>query len=277
MADFSDVMIRKLTPSDIPSAVQLSTEAGWNQTTEDWCTLLELSSEGCLAIEVDGELAATTTLVCYGQRLAWIGMVLTRIRHRGHGFARRLMTQALSLADRMRIETVKLDATAQGRPLYERLGFRCEQPVERWWRPGDIGGAGASAVVPQTFSHRWQDADLRAFSVDRGELLSKLAQRNPPLLLANSYLFTRPGRVASYLGPCECETPESARTLIKRALHTHSAGGWYWDLLPENADAVALARALNFTPKRYLTRMARGKEQRTSEQTIYAIAGFELG
>jgi hypothetical protein len=64
---------------------------------------------------------------------------------------------------------------------------------------------------------------------------------------------------------------------MQRALQTRSDGGWYWDLLPANLQAAALARALDFTPQRHLTRMVRGKQQRANEQAIYAIAGFELG
>ena len=83
--------------------------------------------------------------------------------------------------------------------------------------------------------------------------------------------------MSSYLGPCVSEAPEIARTLMERALETHVEGGWSLDLLCENAQAVTLARTLGFTPKRHLTRMIRGKNQRGNEQSIYAIAGFELG
>ena len=273
-------LMRKLTASDIPCAVQLSAEAGWNQTSEDWRTLIELAPESCLAIEVDGELAATTTLMCYGLRLAWIGMVLTRIRCRGRGFARRLMTQALALADQMQIESVKLDATDQGRPLYEKLGFRCEQAVERWCRKGENGHA-CTSVTNRELPQHTLEMDLRAFGADRTGLLANLARRNPPLLLINSlinsYLFTRPGRVTSYLGPCMCEESENARTLIEQVLPVAGTDGWSWDLLPANGQAVALARALDFAPQRHLTRMVRGKDLRANDEAIYAIAGFELG
>jgi GNAT superfamily N-acetyltransferase len=277
MADSSRVLMRKLTATDVASAMQLSTEAGWNQTAEDWRALIELSPGGCLAIEVDGDVAATTTLLWYGRRLAWIGMVLTRIRHRGQGFARRLMTEAVRLADLMQIETVKLDATDQGRPLYEKLGFRCEQTVERWGREGETGPAAPSLTAQQSSRDDWRDMDVQAFGADRAELLTNLARRNPPLWVGNSYLFTRPGRKSSYLGPGVCEASHSAGTLIERALQTQNAGGWFWDLLVANEQAVALARSLDFTPKRHLTRMVRGKEQHAKEEVIYAIAGFELG
>jgi GNAT superfamily N-acetyltransferase len=268
--------LRTLTASDIPAAVALSAEAGWNQTAEDWRMLLELSPQGCLAIEIDGEVASTATLLCYGKRLAWVGMVLTRIKYRGRGFARRLLNETLRLADEFGIESVKLDATDQGKPLYEKLGFRAEQALERWWRAGSLE-TGCATPPADLGKESWVSADRVAFGADRSDLLAKLAQRSPPLSATNSYLLTRPGRTISYLGPSVCEAPESARHLMQRALKTPSPGGWFWDLLLANKPAVALAQDLRFAPKRHLLRMVRGKDLRGREEAVYAIAGFELG
>src|SRR5580704_9811582 len=163
MSDGSGAILRRLVASDIPAAIGLSEEAGWNQTSEDWRMLIELAPQGCLAIEADGQLAATTTLLCYGRRLAWIGMVLTKKSYRGRGFARRLLTQALSVADQTAIETVKLDATDQGRPLYEKMGFRSEQAVERWTRPGRTGRATGTTDPVERPAENWRIADHRAF------------------------------------------------------------------------------------------------------------------
>jgi N-acetylglutamate synthase-like GNAT family acetyltransferase len=277
MSGSTGAVLRKLRASDIPAALQLSAEAGWNQTGEDWHMLIELAPEGCLAMEIDGELASTATLFCYGRRLAWIGMVLTRITYRGRGFARRLLTETLALADQMQIETVKLDATDQGQPLYERLGFRSEQPVERWARPSSADVSTPAVSSDATASLDWQAADRRAFGLDRSELLGRLARRHAPLSIARSYLLTRPGRLTGYLGPCVADATDDARALLERALQTPSPGGWSWDLLPENANAVAIARDLAFIPRRHLLRMVRGKDLRGQEEAIYAIAGFELG
>src|SRR5258707_5591282 len=202
MSDCAGVVLRRLLASDIPAAVELSEQAGWNQTAEDWRMLMDLAPEGCLAIEVDGELAATTTLMCYGRRLAWIGMVLTKLSYRGRGFARRLLTQALTQVDEMRIETVKLDATDQGRPLYEKIGFRFEQAVERWTRPGSAGSSITTPLVDAHPAEDWRVADQRVFGADRSKLLKGLAHRSQPLLfLDGSYFLTRPGRQTRYLGP----------------------------------------------------------------------------
>jgi GNAT superfamily N-acetyltransferase len=271
--------LRLLKAEDVSAAFQMSAQANWEQTEEDWRMLLDLSPEGCLAMELDGRLVATTTLLVYERRLAWVGMVLTRPEYQRRGLARGLLARALELADRRGIETVKLDATEQGLPLYEKFGFRFEEEVERWLRPGE-GVARLSASQPQT-EKPWRDSDLQAFGADRSRLLDRLAQRNPPVSLSRSYLFARPGRRTAYLGPCVCDNPAAARRLIEpHVRNTGSSGrcsGWSWDLLPRNREAVAVARDLGFTPQRRLVRMVRGKDLRAREDAVYAIAGFELG
>ncbi len=269
--------VRNLTFEDIPAAMRLSTDAGWNQTEDDWRMLLHLAPPGCLGIEVNGELASTATLLCYGKRLAWLGMVLTGISYRGRGFARRLVAQALALADQSGIESVKLDATDQGRPLYEKLGFGPEQDLERWECSAGMVSPRSECISLTPSAEDWFRADMRAFGADRSELLRRLAQRNSPLVLESSYLLTRPGRLTQYLGPCVAERPSTARILIERALYSASTGAWSWDLPVANSSAMGLARDLGFTPKRHLARMVRGGDLRAEDSSIYAIAGFELG
>jgi GNAT superfamily N-acetyltransferase len=276
MSGSSSVVVRRLEVSDIPAAMELSQQAGWNQTIDDWRLLIDLSPEGCFAIAVDRELAATTTLIRYGRRLAWIGMVLTKESHRGRGFAKRLLSEVLSHADNLGIETVKLDATNQGQPLYEKMGFRCEQPVERWSRRASAD-AGAMPGVGGVLSESCFIADQHAFGVDRSELLQRLGRRGVSQSNGSSYIMTRPGRSSDYLGPSVCDVPEVARKLVEQALNDGKDRGWSWDLFPRNSSAVAIARDLGFSPTRYLQRMVRGKDLHVQDALIYAIAGFELG
>ncbi len=267
--------LRRLIVEDIPSALELSTQAGWNQTADDWRTLIDLAPESCLTIELNGELVATTTLLCYGTRLAWLGMVLTKIKFRGRGLARHLLSEALILADQMNVETVKLDATDQGRPLYEKLGFRSEQPVKRWARPG----AGSEVVFNTQLKSRSREqfsTDREAFGAERGPFLQKLAGRNPPLLAGNSYLLARSGSQTAYLGPCVSSDAKAARSLIEHCVLTTTAA-LSWDLLKRNRAAEVIAEDLGFTPQRYLTRMVRGRDLHGREESIYALGGFEFG
>jgi GNAT superfamily N-acetyltransferase len=266
---------RRLRPDDLKEAVELSSAAGWNQTAQDWEMLIDLAPDGCFALEADGQLVSTTTLLCYQRRLAWIGMVLTRAEYRGRGFARRLLASALEHADSLGIETIKLDATDQGRPIYESFGFHPEQPIERSLRPGST----ESQIFfdHQPLPKHVLDCDSKAFGADRSAVLQKLIQRSNAYADSNAYVLARAGRTTNYLGPCVASDPVATRRIVSSMINDSPHASWSWDLLPSNSDAVALASELGFTRQRSLTRMARGKALRGRDDMVYAIAGFELG
>jgi GNAT superfamily N-acetyltransferase len=273
IARIENAILRPLRSDDLSAALRLSAQAGWNQTYEDWAMLLDLAPEGCLAIEVDGNLASTTTLLSYGKKLAWIGMVLTDPAYRRQGLARTLFEECLKRADTMRIETLKLDATGQGQPLYEKFGFRCEQEIERWARPGDGAAPKLGAIkVDSSFTN----IDAPYFPADRSNLLARLASRSSVHTNQDAYLLARAGRVSAYFGPCVSRNVEGARQLIVKLVKDSSCA-WVWDLFPQNPQATELATELGFTPQRHLKRMFRGNDLPTNSNAIYAIAGFELG
>jgi GNAT superfamily N-acetyltransferase len=259
-------VIRGLASEDVPQAVELSSGAGWNQTEEDWRTIIELDPDSCFAVDCGGKVAATATLVCYGKSLAWLGMVLTRPEFQRRGFARTLVERALGVADARGIQTVKLDATVHGQPLYESFGFAAEQEIQRW------SGWGAKCRGGQVDS----SLDWGSFPAERMPLLRALARRARPLGDGNEFVMRRDGLRACYLGPCVAYSRQRAETLIAAALGAVD-GPWIWDLFPSHADAVTLATQFGFRPERRLTRMYRGGKSRGDESMVYAIAGFEFG
>jgi GNAT superfamily N-acetyltransferase len=267
--------LRLLCPGDLEGAVELSRLANWNQTIDDWKMLLRLDPQGCFAIEVDGLIVATTTLLCYEKRLAWIGMVLTRPEYRRRGYAKRLMQVALDRASDLKIESIKLDATADGQPLYEKLGFKSEQVIERWFRDRQstiTPAQPAPRAVPPPL-----EMDREAFGADRAMLLKQLALRNPPDSTGAAYNFSRNGARCRYLGPCVARDQKSARAVIERTLQASPESSWYWDLLSSNQNAIDLAADFGFAPQRRLERMVLGDKVTKNDQMVYAIAGFELG
>jgi GNAT superfamily N-acetyltransferase len=286
--------VRTMNPSDVPSAMELSTVANWNQTPDDWYRIMQLSAEGCRCIEDAGRVIATATLLPYGTHLAWIGMVLTRPENRRQGLARWLMDDAIASAERWGIRTLKLDATDEGRPLYESLGFIVEQVVERWGRDG--GGSAAAkreagsnqgCCYGAPISDEMFSQDAKAFGVTRRELLEALSTSGRCITTENGYMISRPGRTARHLGPCVAASEVEALQLIAAHLEDpmcsgeeHEASkssGWYWDLLPVNVEAVRCAARFGFTRRRALWRMCRGEAIEKNDAMVYAIAGFELG
>lgn len=277
-----------MQPADIPSATEMSIAANWNQTVEDWHNILKLSPQGCHYLEDHGKIVSTATLLPYGSRLAWVGMVLTRPEYRRRGLARRLMEDLIEMADQDGIGTLKLDATDDGRPLYENLGFIVETTVERWARKGvsstsmDCKDASRRSLL----SDELLSMDAEAFGASRRDLLNLLRLSGRCDATSEGYAMSRAGRQAKYFGPCVATSCTAAEKLIGVHLQHGCVDAtqqavqicdWFWDLLPENSAAVRCAEELGFMRQRTLWRMRRGEPIANNDAMVYAIAGFELG
>jgi GNAT superfamily N-acetyltransferase len=259
--------------------MRLKDAAGWNQTATDWRNLLALAPDGCFGIDCDGELRATTTAVCFGQELAWIGMVLTDNAYRRRGLARCLMRHALEYLRKRSVGWIKLDATELGVPLYESLGFREESRIERWMRPKGAAPGGNFSVgrfAPDA------DLDREAFGADRSGLMSVLAVIESASVAGMGFAMGRPGSKAAYFGPCVARSADAAWDLAAWFLQRHAQEDVYWDILAVNTDALEIARKLGFTRGRELIRMALSGLRnppplRSCDPLVFATAGFEFG
>jgi ribosomal protein S18 acetylase RimI-like enzyme len=279
-------MIRRMSPDDIPAAMLLKQSAGWNQTEQDWANVLALEPEGCWVYEAAGNLAGSATAVCYGQELAWIGMVLVLPQFRGRGYGRALMEHALRFLEQRRVRAVRLDATDMGQPLYAKLGFRDECAIERWSAPAGVNLRSGSEAQAETLDDvaAVSALDRRAFGADRLAVLDRLAACFPAASLRASRGFgmARPGSEAHFLGPCVAEEAVTARGLIETLLSRQAGRAVFWDLLPENAEAARMARELGFRCGRRLVRMVLGGQEhaaatRGDPALQFATAGFEYG
>lgn len=112
------VNLRAMTLADIPAAADLTLEQQWPHRPEDW-TLFLSAGEGLVA-EVDDKVIGTIMAWRFGAQYATLGMVIVANAMQGRGIGRRLMDAMLEqLAGR----TVVLNATAEGLPLYRKMGF----------------------------------------------------------------------------------------------------------------------------------------------------------
>jgi GNAT superfamily N-acetyltransferase len=274
--------IRLLKAADLPHLLDLSRQAGWNQMEGDWARLLALAPSGCFGIESGGRVVATTSVIAYARELAWIGMVLTHPENRAKGMATALLHHAIGYVKDHEIGWAKLDATEQGRPIYAKLGFTDECPVERWRRaPGKGATASMSRPVhPYVIDPSFDRAYFGAYRVP---LLAALTREAPAeLVVGYGYAMNRGGDKARYFGPAVVRTRDAARQLLERFLLRYPNEEVFWDMLPDNSDAVQLAIDYGFEPARHLVRMglacrpgARPLVQNSS--SVFAIAGFEYG
>jgi predicted N-acetyltransferase YhbS len=112
------VLLRAMNAQDIDAAQALSTEVRWPHRMTDWEQALR-HGEGLVA-ERDGRVIGTALRWRWGLRHATIGLVIVAPACQGRRIGHRLMS---ALLDDLEECTVLLCATADGRGLYERLGF----------------------------------------------------------------------------------------------------------------------------------------------------------
>jgi len=269
------INIRLLFESDIPAAMQLKEAAGWNQTEEDWRRLLALEPNGCFAAVKDGRLVGTTTTTTYANDLAWIGMVLVDPQEQRQGIATKLMNVALDYLNG-KVATVKLDATAQGKPVYEKFGFQVESLVERW-----SGTAKArNAETPQDYAVRDLLAlDRIAFNADGSKLIEALIHDAcaPPVVLGDGYALARRGSNADYIGPVVATSPQHVESLLDQVLSELPGRRVYIDFNTECGAATSVLSDRGFVKERDLIRMSAGANAEKTSPFVIAIAGPETG
>ena len=278
------INIRLLFESDITAAMRLKEAAGWNQTEEDWRRLLLLDPDGCFAAVKDGRLVGTTTTTSYGNDLAWIGMVLVDPQERRQGIATKLMNVAMAYLNG-KVATVKLDATAQGKPVYERFGFQVESRVERWSGTMKARDAETSNVLDHESSRELLALDRLAFQSDRSKLIQKLIDDAcaPPVLLRaadgalGGYALARRGTNGDYIGPVVAKAPQYVESLLDQVLSQLPGRRVYIDFNTECSAGASVLSDRGFVKERDLMRMSAGMPCEKTSPLVIAIAGPEIG
>jgi GNAT superfamily N-acetyltransferase len=276
---------RPLTLADLPAAMTLVNQVGWNQTIADWARFVNAEPAGCFATSLDGHLVGTAATIIYDGQLAWIGMVIVDSAYRGRGIGRELLESVLDFLDGRGIPCVKLDATPAGKPVYEKFGFVGEREIMRLALVRPSCGAPQPSAAPRAVMNDVLRLDRQLFGVDRGELLRSLAVDAPELAVVIregteiiGYAFGRHGGRADHLGPWMARDGEAAARVLDTCLERSERPLVYVDCIGDNPWALRIAEARGFQLSRALTRMCRGANLFPgTTKYLGAIVGPEFG
>lgn len=221
------LLLRAMTEADLPEALALSQKLSWPHRLEDWQMMLRLSRG--VVFEDRGQLIGTA-FCCVQGKFSTIGLVIIADEYQGRGLGRQLMNAALALSGEA---VATLTATAEGAPLYEKLGFEaCGQLVQHQAvlasdyagvanpaiRPLQVHEHGAAATLAEVASGFKRDAVL-AELLGIGERVHVTEDQGQLTGLA----ILRPFGRGLMIGPVVAPTPEQARELIDSLLG-HCAG-----------------------------------------------------
>jgi GNAT superfamily N-acetyltransferase len=219
IASDSVAPVIRLTEADLPRCSELGVSRGWGAEAAKWSLLFEVGEVYGLE-DSDGRLIATTVLTRYGTQFATISMVLVAQTHERQGYGSRIMRHVI---DRATGSTLVLHATAEGRPLYEKLGFRAFGAVEAHVGTFDATGTKTGRTQPAVPEDLLQIArlDHEVYGVHRTALLKRLPRftermrvlRDPEGLIIGYGAAWR-GETRLNLGPIVAPDFAGARDLV---------------------------------------------------------------
>lgn len=281
MANTEAIGSRLLQTWHLPGALALSAEAGWNQIAPDW--LLMIAHGHAIGIEAgdDGALVASGLALPFGERLAWISMVLVTASHRRRGLASRLVSDCLAWLEQ-RGSVAVLDATAAGAEVYRPLGFETVRRITRWQHPGAAMPVAVPQVMLQPQDIDWiAPLDRVVFGAERAFVLADLLHRPKAVALGlpsqDGFALSREGRVATQIGPVVAPQPEAAIALFD-AMLARIHGPVFIDAYDDQAVFATHLEKLGFRRQRGFERMVRGRIESFGDMArSFAAAGPELG
>lgn len=271
----------RVTEDRICDCVALSTEAGWNQTSEDWALFLRYGTVFGLWT-AHGVTVASAAVLPYPNDFAWISMVLVTASRRRQRIGTRILESCCAEVARHGLVAM-LDATPAGERIYRPLGFEAIVNLSRWQGVIDSGvdspvgvramSAGDIPVVTAI--------DAAAFGSRREFLIESLFRRRPQLAFVSddntSFVLARPGRMATQIGPLVATNEDAADTLLAAALGCVN-GQVFLDLIDGRDILVRNLQQRGFSMQRPFLRMGLKRRAPFGDPAhLFVAAGPEFG
>jgi predicted N-acetyltransferase YhbS len=219
-----DFEIRPMIPGDIEAGAALARAEGWQDRRRFYEFVLRVPTSQPLVAVADGRVVATGMATVNGPA-GWLGGLIVDAGSRGRGIGRSMTEELIRRLRAAGCETLSLEATDAGRPIYERMGFR----TATFYHQLEAGRLNERPATPEgTRVRPLEPADLPAiFALD---VLATAEDRSAPLAVlaqaGNCWVIEPGDGLAGFLMPAErsygaviAPRPEDGLLLLE--LHRH--------------------------------------------------------
>ncbi|WP_439020058.1 GNAT family N-acetyltransferase [Bacillus thuringiensis] len=168
--------VERLREEKIGDIVSLSSYIGWDYNREEIETIFNAGIVYGVWNERE-ELIASAAIILYGEKLASIGMVIVHPDYKGRGIGKIITNACVKSVSAH--TPIMLIATDEGKPLYEKLGFRAVSYVSKYIC--NSYNANDYCVRNEDYMMNYEEGDLEkiikideyAFGTNRKEFLKK--------------------------------------------------------------------------------------------------------
>lgn len=172
--------IRAMTADDVGAAIALARAQGWRDRTRFYEFVMRVPTCQPL-VGVDGNRLVATGLGTANGSVGWLGAIAVEAELRRRGFGRAMTDELTRRLRAAGCETLSLEATEAGRPMYERMGFRLVSSYHQLQadhlpeEPVPPSGARARRLEPADLPNLLA-LDRQATGEDRSAPLAALAE-----------------------------------------------------------------------------------------------------
>jgi GNAT superfamily N-acetyltransferase len=279
--------LREASIADLPAIGSLRESVGW--TAHAWAlrAVIGVPYARCVVVEGDGTLVAIGSGIAYGP-IGFVGNMVVAQAHRRRGLGSAVLAAVTGFLEDAGCSRVELNATPEGRLLYESHGFASigTSATTRIPRTAELARDPATTVRPASTDNLEALAsyDRPRFGGDRRPLLALvLSDTSATVVVAE-----RDGTTVGYacvrsdpprIGPMLADDPAVAETLLVDAFSALDPGadGLRLNLPPNNRPGADWLRGLGLEIEPWDGRMARGPQVPRREETVYGMAVGALG
>jgi GNAT superfamily N-acetyltransferase len=273
--------LRKMTPADVDPAAELILGNEWGVRRE-WLEFATTQPE-CAPMVADagGDIVATGVGTANGP-VGWIGTIFIAPDHRGRGLGRAITQAIIDRLESAGCRSLALVATADGRRLYERMGFEVQS------RYHVLQAIGLPPATEPDGVRAFEAGDLAAIErldragtgEDRGHAIRRFATGDTTRVTTGD-----DGELEGYVlrapwggGATIARSPDAAlRILTARRRAAGPEGRVRLGILEENADGLARLMDVGLRSTWSAPRMARGEPLEWRPSWIWGQFNHAMG
>ncbi|WAC14408.1 GNAT family N-acetyltransferase [Dyadobacter pollutisoli] len=246
----------------------------------DWGDLIPrfryfIESDVCspVKIEENGQMVAIGTSVFHSDT-AWLACIVVHPDHRNKGLGNTVTRSLIDDIDRNRYETIYLDATEYGYPVYKKLGFEVEtQYAHLRLETGPVALPISPNIIPyeDKFNAQVLALDRMVSGEDRSAILKDFLSQMKVYLKENQvHGFYIPGWGD---GPIIAHNNEAGLELMKLRIQEYDSA-----VLPiANLAAMEFLNEHRFEIRKHSRRMLLGKQRDWKPELLFNRISGQLG
>ena len=275
--------VRRMQENELQIAIDWAQQEGWNPGLHDAQTFYQADPDGFFAGELNGQVIAVGSAVCYDPSFAFCGLYIVHPDYRGQGYGLQLTQERLRYLDP---RNAGIDGVVENISIYERIGYRLAYHNVRFQGIARQAKLDQNAIVDLSDIHFSDLAryDRLCFPAPRDAFLQAWIHQPD----SRAFAYVQQGILLGYavrrkcieghkIGPLFADSFAIANCLFTALQQDIVGDSVFFDITDINPAARRLVDQHQMKQVFSTGRMYLKGQPKLADKKIFAITTFELG